>query len=623
MTEKLFSITLYTEGVSAPSNMYYRVCEGDAWFNDGRIAFKKGASVCFDTFFNCFSFSKYKAYTDVKRLEVELEVEGEFQVDVCVRRLKAHFEKKYKLGDSFDETPLDFDKYATDEFLYSTKVKGDGKTSSTLPLDIERLEGDGLIYFTLTCLSEKGALIDGRYNAKTEPINEPKIAIGICTYKRETFVLSTLTRIKKFLEDNVEYKDAFRVFVVDNGKTLGSLDEFNFARLIENKNLGGSGGFARAIMEIKKSGEFSHFLLMDDDIVLNPVALEKVYGLIAYASDVNKLAIGGGMMFLEKANCQYEFGGRWAGLNLELFNRNYNLSDKTFVALNEWQNTADYNAWYFACMPISITEKGLPLPLFIKCDDVDYGFRWEGDFLTMNGISVWHEDFDLKYSGELEYYLKRNEVIINALWRSDLGGFFHAKKLIRAIAAQIVSQRYEVCDLVFKAFNDFLKGPDFLLSTNAEALHAELRKMAPEQYSGKQLQAMGYDVDREYWQAPNKDKTIRRVLTLNGYLIPNCFYDKDEVKRGRLIRLTRVKPRYYYKSALTIQYNREVDKGLVTEQKRGKLFTVGFKLLGMCIKILFKYKKARKQFQVKREELTSWATWERLLELDSSNNEKE
>ena len=310
MTEKLFSITLYTEGVFAPSNMYYRVREGDAWLDDGQVAFKKGASVCFDTFFNCFSFSKYRAYTNVKQLEVELEVEGEFQVDMCVRKLKAHFEKKYKSGDPFDETPLDFDKYATDEFLYSTKIIGNGKTSSKLPLDIEEIDGDGLIYFTLTCLSEKGAFISGRYNAKTEPINKPKIAIGICTYRREKFILSTLTRIKKFLEENSEYKDVFRVFVVDNGKTLGGLEGFDFARLIENKNLGGSGGFARAIMEIKKSEEFSHFLLMDDDIVLNPVVLEKVHGLIAYASDVNKLAIGGGMMFLEKENCQYEFGGR-------------------------------------------------------------------------------------------------------------------------------------------------------------------------------------------------------------------------------------------------------------------------------------------------------------------------
>ncbi len=158
-----------------------------------------------------------------------------------------------KYGDEFDETPLEFDDYATDEFLYSTKIKGDGKTSVTLPIDVDSLEGDGLVYFTLTCLSEEGAFIGGRYNAKTEPNNQPKIAIGICTYKREKFVLSTLERIKKFLESNEEYKDDYRVFVVDNGKTIGDLKDFEFARLIENKKLGGSGGFTSNVMREKKT----------------------------------------------------------------------------------------------------------------------------------------------------------------------------------------------------------------------------------------------------------------------------------------------------------------------------------------------------------------------------------
>jgi len=39
-------------------------------------------------------------------------------------------------------------------------------------------------------------------------------------------------------------------------------------QLIPNKNVGGSGGFARGLVEALQENTYSHFLFMDDDIEL-------------------------------------------------------------------------------------------------------------------------------------------------------------------------------------------------------------------------------------------------------------------------------------------------------------------------------------------------------------------
>ena len=67
--------------------------------------------------------------------------------------------------------------------------------------------------------------------------------------------------------------------VVDNGSTLKEC-ETNNLRIIHNPNYGGSGGFTRGLIENLKSKTNDYVLLMDDDIDLEPSALEHTYGLL-------------------------------------------------------------------------------------------------------------------------------------------------------------------------------------------------------------------------------------------------------------------------------------------------------------------------------------------------------
>lgn len=79
----------------------------------------------------------------------------------------------------------------------------------------------------------------------------------------------------------------------------------------------------------------------------------------------------------------------------------------------------DYGGWWCCCIPVSaIREKGLPLPVFIHRDDIEYGIRM-GKLMTLNGIGVWHEAVTKKLPQIGEYYDIRNMAILNAIHYDD------------------------------------------------------------------------------------------------------------------------------------------------------------------------------------------------------------
>ena len=57
----------------------------------------------------------------------------------------------------------------------------------------------------------------------------------------------------------------------------------------------------------------------------------------------------------------------------------YYIDETTDIAENEAVDVEvsnAYGAWWYSCIPLNeVREKGLPLPLFVRCDDVEYGMR--------------------------------------------------------------------------------------------------------------------------------------------------------------------------------------------------------------------------------------------------------
>ena len=114
---------------------------------------------------------------------------------------------------------------------------------------------------------------------------------------------------------------------------------------------------------------------------------------------------------------------------------------------------------------------------FIKGDDVEYGLRIKPKIVLTNGIGVWHMAFQEKYSTHLEYYIKRNELVVSTIHDRRMTAFSAVWKLVRAYGKAVLVSDVRNIPFLLKAYRDFLKGPDFLMTTEEEKLNAALLAM--------------------------------------------------------------------------------------------------------------------------------------------------
>ncbi len=591
---KLFDITLPAAG-SGYARLYYNSLPQTEPEN-GTLTVPKGGIISFDTYFNCFSYSKFKKYTVVEDISVRLSLSGEFEVRLYALNVAKPDEKRQ---------------------LQSVRFCSDSRAESLIRYSLAELDGEGLLYIELESKKDGSIFFGGEYITDKPGRNEAKIALVFCTYRREEYLFANIRRINSYLDDNPDIKACFRVIVIDNGNTIDP-SAVGF-ELFHNPNLGGSGGFTRGIIEAIKQPDTTHFLLMDDDIRIDPNILRKTLGCLRYAKDIKRFAIGGAMLELENPYIQYEMGGLTSGLRLSSVKNNHDLSTVSAVLDNERYEYFNYNAWWYMCMPVSAAEKGLPLPLFIKCDDIEYGLRFAGDIMIVNGIGVWHESFINKHSAELEYYVIRNETIIAALYFPKVTVFGLFVKLLRAVGFRLVFHRYYEVELIFKAISDFLKGPKYLMSLDAEALHKTLRENTPKYLDDKQLlelENVKFDEDAAASSATQKGCFLLQLLTLNGYLIPKAFYAKADKVSYRVIDINTRKPSNFFKAIKVLQYNKELKKGFVTTLNKGKLLSSGARLIAVFFNLLFKYRKTSRAYRAALPRLGSYDNWKKLLKLD-------
>ncbi|MDD3947379.1 MAG: glycosyltransferase, partial [Clostridia bacterium] len=437
---KLFDLLMPREGICTEPSLFYKVIKGEAAYFQSSLQFKDGAIVSFETFFNCFSAAKYKNYTGMNVVTIRLELQGEF--DILVESVTYGKRKKLAMG-------------------HLNNKKG------ILKVNLSDCYEIGYLTFSLTAKGE-AKLLSGCYEREEDALRTIRTGVVICTFRREQYVLSNLKKICAYADTDPLLKDNLHVFVVDNGGTLDkSVVENDIVTLIHNPNLGGSGGFSRGMYEVYQRSTtegYTHMLLMDDDIVFFPETLQKT---IAFLSCVKEeyadYSLGGGMLRLDRPYHQHEFGAMWAGWKVSPYNNDSDLRKISALIDNEKMDNPPYSAWWYMCMPVKfVAEHGLALPLFIKGDDVEYALRACSGIILLNGVGVWHEPFHLKFSAELEYYIKRNEAIIAAIYSPEQTVFSHMRKLIRATAYQLVCQRYEWAEMYIRAYRDFLRGPHYL-----------------------------------------------------------------------------------------------------------------------------------------------------------------
>lgn len=430
---------------ATPQSLYVR---GNVLIKDGHILLRAEETVSFDTYYNAFFYSKYLVYTQVRSVNAVIEVSGMCQIDLILT-----------------------DQKGCTKVLETKENPGPKNVMVFQKIALSDLSAGGMLFLKVTGLSEQAVVYRGHWKGDIPTEHDVMLAIIICTYMREEYVKRNIQLLRQTVL--ADLKDV-ELFVIDNGRTLEPQEKAKF-HILPNRNYGGSGGFTRGIIEAYEKG-FTHVLLMDDDIRFEPETIYRTIKLLKTAKRSERpLMIGGAMLIEDDPTIQFESGAFYMDGKLRPIGQNLDLSKVASLLENDRERHVQYNAWWYCSFPIAMMEQiGLPLPFFIKSDDVEYGLRAKADILLLNGIGVWHAAFSRKYSSHLEYYIKRNELIVSALHRKDEGGGKAVWKIVRASGKALLKEEPSTVRFLLLAVKDFMEGPAFFERTDEEELNKKL-----------------------------------------------------------------------------------------------------------------------------------------------------
>lgn len=588
-------------GICTEEEMYFRVDEEDKgiYYDPEReiIEFEKRSEVTFDTYFNSFSIEKWKKYTKLNKLSLKLNLKGEFRITLA---------SKEKLHHKIIEKVISQHYFNNEE-------------NSEFVVEFDSFDEKGIYYFKLEALNDECYFYGGEYytNIDEKEIEEVNLGIVICTFKREIYMYRNM----EILIDNIlnndksPLKDNLHVYISDNGKSLDSA-KINHEKIHikPNKNVGGAGGFTRGLIEIldtKEEYNITHALLMDDDILIEPQALVKTYNFLRIVKDEYKdVFIGGAMLRIDDQSVQVEAGGSWNAGALNSLKQGLDLKHVDAIIYNEVEEYTEFNAWWYCCFPISVVnEENLPLPIFIRGDDVEYGLRNMKHLVLLNGICVWHEPFENKYSSFLEYYIVRNLLIDNALHFPDFNKYKYLKFLFKRITRETIYYRYKNVDLIFRATEDFLKGIDWLKEQDGEVLHKEIMasgyKAQPVEVLNIPFSYPQYDNSLSKYEP--KLRRIKRFLSLNGLLL--------KANRDNIVSMAQCTPADYYRVKRALNYDVTTKKAFITEKSYKEIFKVYFKFIKIVFLTLIKYDNAKNNYNTRVREIANIEFWKKYLNI--------
>ena len=576
--------------VCSVQELYYRTAEGVASYSSPGGVLTVDGRAAFDTYFNVLPVVKYKEYCCLTSLFLKLRLSGSFVVQIFG---VSHGE------DGFTERCIlrsDACSAVEKEFVFDISQALDG--------------GCDNVYFTLT--SEGGSFFGGSFEGECEYTHDVRLAVVICTFRREKYLLSNHRKICSYLYSGSNFTtDNIHFYIVDNGRTLNGSDiENEYVTLIPNKNTGGSGGFTRGYYEAVNSGRgYTHILFMDDDIILDCEMLLRVCALLrARKNGFEGLSAGGTMLRASDRITVHEAGSFWDGRRLNSIGNGCVVTDRTAVLEAAYYPKGNYHAWWFYCFPSDWQEKhGYPLQFFIKEDDIEYSLRCAEEIAVLIGIAVWHDDFDGKYDGFQEYYIKRNELIMTSVNDQKPYALFQVRKLILSVMKQTVYQRYFLADIIFRAYDDYLKGWEHFYNVDTAALNTELMSSCEPLVSDEELlekYGVYFDEEKYLVSLSEPENNKKQALSLNGYLIPYVFYKKDR-DGFAMTDLAKCRIVNFYRHRKVLHYDIQRKKGFVTVQKKRKLFANIFRLIFRSVKFLILYPSVRKGYRSHMKELSS------------------
>lgn len=433
------------------------------------VTLPPACQVSFATYFNAFPASYWKRWTRVEEVALRLTVRGGGRVDLY--RSKSNGDVVHLEGKHLDTggSPVDL------EFRESLAPFEDG----------------GWVWFDVATERKSLTITDAAWIVD-EPLPLRPLAVAITTFNRPA---DCVTALAALAEDQAVLDVVAKVFVVDQG-SVKVRDHQRFAAaaaalgdrlvLIDQENLGGSGGFTRGMLEALRTDGIEHVMVMDDDVRLEP---DSVLRAQAFACATSKPVVVGAQMLNLQVRSQLHAMGEIVDLRASFWRpAPGSVAGHDFAQLSLRQERmlharihSTYNAWWMCLFPREVIERtGLPLPLFIKWDDAEYGLRaGERGFptVTLPGSAIWHMPWTDKddTTDWTAYFHLRNRLITMALHSPYDVRPAIVHEGFRTTFKHLMAMEYSTVALRHKSIEDFLAGPEGLFDSLRDGLPAVRR----------------------------------------------------------------------------------------------------------------------------------------------------
>ncbi len=435
-----------------------------------RLQVSAGTRVSFATYFNAFPAGYWQRWTRLREVELNVRVSGPATVAVY---------RSAVIG--------------TSERVQTVSTTGDAEADLVFRLPLTKFRDGGWYWFDVVA-GRSDVVMQGAEWRTTEGALEPSeasgtVTLGITTYNRPGYLIALLRQLAD-RPDVLQVVD--EVLVVDQGtqrvRDQEAYEEVQSAlggrlRLIEQANLGGSGGFARSMAETLAADRSRYVLLIDDDVSAEPECILR--GLAFADLSRRPTIVGGHMLNLLAPSHLHSFGEKIRPWRYSWGPAPHVQEDHDFgtqgLRATPWMHRridVDFNAWWMCLIPVEVLKTtGLSLPFFIKWDDAEFGLRAKkAGFPTVSlpGMAVWHMPWTEKDDVvDWQAYFHHRNRVVTALLHSPYprGGRVVRDSLLDQFR-HLLAMQYSVAELRIRALEDVLAGP--------EHFHAQLATKLPE-----------------------------------------------------------------------------------------------------------------------------------------------
>jgi hypothetical protein len=507
-----------------------------------RLRFLDGGTCTTDTFYGGLDVATWKQRSPVGTLVLEVAGEGRFVVAVGLHRIGHDI-----------------------QWLAEHDVQLRPGEPRRWPLQAWARLQQGMLFLRLCARGP--AVLDRASWRTTDPPSQPvRLGMVITHFNRPQQVLPAIERLRRDVLQHPEFGASISLTVVDNSDNL-PLAEGPGVRRIASRNFGGSGGFARGLLELESDPRNTHVLFMDDDASCEGESVLRSVALLRHAASP-RLAVAGALLseaepwrLMEKGAC---FDGKCVPLH-----HGRDLRDLPQLLLTErHESRPDYGGWWFFAFPVAAVEH-YPFPFFVRGDDVFFSLDNRFEIHTLNGVACLGEEFRVKH-GPLTAYLDARYHLVHALLRPR--GF--ARVMRRLVSNQFVkplcAYHYASARAFTLALRHVRRGPGFFREQlDLAQVRGEIAAWQPAE-TLRPLERHGLRLRAPRPARREPLRQLLRLLTLQGFLLPRALL-KDRVQ-------VQEKSFYGRGSAVfgvrrVLYHHPQSDLGFIAEHDRARFFS--------------------------------------------------